>query len=138
MRLTFQVSAPRRQVAMTASHLCSPPRTFVCTYDLRMDKAPEKLRVNPGAFGLQEPRPTQRRNGDSKVTLIHLKAPAAAFLMLISGGPGADLSCHVSPEKMRRQPIGTSGPQVRRLQGQTIHQGGAHTRRLLESRAALS
>jgi len=29
--------------------------------------------------------------------------------MLISGGPGAIYPCHVSPEKMRRQPIGT-GP----------------------------
>ena len=40
---------------------------------------------------------------------FHLKRPQPAFLMLISGGPGAIYPCHVSPEKMRRQPIGT-GP----------------------------
>jgi peptide/nickel transport system substrate-binding protein len=82
-------------------------RDVVCTYDLRMDKAPEKLRVNPGlsAFKNLDHLTTI---GDFEVT-FHLKRPQPAFLMLIAGGTGAVYPCHVSPERVRRQPVGT-GP----------------------------
>ena len=78
MRLTFQL---RRGVKW---HDGQPftAKDVVCTYDLRMDKGPEKLRVNPGLSGLQEPRPShdQRRlRGD-----LPSEAPAA-------GLPDADL-----------------------------------------------
>src|SRR4030095_11230339 len=85
-----------------------------CTYDLRMDKGPEKLRINPGlsAFKNLDHLTT---NGDFEVT-FHLKRPQPAFLMLISGGTGPIYPCHVSPEKMRSAYLHT-GP--RRVLGRT-------------------
>jgi len=82
-------------------------KDVVCTYDLLLDKSPEKLRVNP-RFSLFKNLDHLTTNGAFEVT-FHLKRPQPAFLILISGGPGAVYPCHVSPEKMRRQPIGT-GP----------------------------
>ena len=82
-------------------------KDVVCTYDLRMDRAPEKLRVNPGLSAFKN-LDRLTTNGDFEVT-FHLKRPQPAFLMLIAGGAGAIYPCHVSPEKMRRQPVGT-GP----------------------------
>ena len=79
----------------------------VCTYDLLMEKGPEKLRVNP-RLSVFKNLDHLSTNGDFEVT-FHLKRPQPAFLMQISGGPGAVYPCHISPEKMRRQPIGT-GP----------------------------
>src|SRR6516162_4226725 len=78
-----------------------------CTWDLRMDTAPQKLRVNPGKSGfynLAEVTP----NGDWEVT-FHLKQPQPAFPMLIAGDSSGIYPCHVSPADMRRHPIGT-GP----------------------------
>jgi peptide/nickel transport system substrate-binding protein len=53
-----------------------------CTWDLLMDRATEKLRVNPrkSAFANVEQVST---NGDYEVT-FHLKRPQPAFLMLIA------------------------------------------------------
>jgi peptide/nickel transport system substrate-binding protein len=82
-------------------------KDVVCTYDLLLEKSPEKLRVNP-RFSLFKNLDHLTTNGNFEVT-FHLKRPQPAFLILISGGPGAVYPCHVSPEKMRRQPIGT-GP----------------------------
>ena len=82
-------------------------KDVVCTYDLLMEKGPEKLRVNP-RLSVFKNLDHLSTNGDFEVT-FHLKRPQPAFLMLISGGTGAVYPCHISPEKMRRQPIGT-GP----------------------------
>jgi len=102
-RLTFQL---RKDVRW---HDGQPftAKDVVCTYDLLMDKAPEKLRTNP-RFSVFKNLDHLTTNGDFEVT-FHLKRPQPAFLMQISGGPGAVYPCHVSPERMRRQPIGT-GP----------------------------
>jgi peptide/nickel transport system substrate-binding protein len=78
-----------------------------CTWNLLMEKSEEKLRVNP-RFSVYKNLDRLTTNGDFEVT-FHLKRPQPAFLMLISGGTGAIYPCHVPPEKMRRQPIGT-GP----------------------------
>ncbi len=78
-----------------------------CTYNLLMERAPEKLRNNP-RFSAFRNLDRLTTNGDFEVT-FHLKRPQPAFLMQIAGGTGAVYPCHVSPEKMRRQPIGT-GP----------------------------
>jgi peptide/nickel transport system substrate-binding protein len=78
-----------------------------CTFNLLMEKSQEKLRVNP-RFSLFKNLDHLTTNGNFEVT-FHLKRPQPAFLGVISGGPGAVYPCHVSPEKMRRQPIGT-GP----------------------------
>ena len=54
-----------------------------CTWDLRMDLAPQKLRINPGKstyYNLVE----VTTNGDWEVT-FHLKRPQPAFPMLLAG-----------------------------------------------------
>jgi peptide/nickel transport system substrate-binding protein len=82
-------------------------RDVKCTWDLRMDLAPEKLRVNPGKsafYNLAE----VTTNGDLGVT-FHLKRPQPAFPMLLSGDASGIYPCHVSPGQMRQHPIGT-GP----------------------------
>ncbi len=78
-----------------------------CTWDLRMDLAPEKLRINPGKsafYNLAE----VTTEGDWEVT-FHLKRPQPAFPMLIAADFSGIYPCHVSPGQMRQHPIGT-GP----------------------------
>jgi peptide/nickel transport system substrate-binding protein len=78
-----------------------------CTWDLRMDLAPEKLRINPGKssfYNLAE----VTTNGDWEVT-FHLRRPQPAFPMLIAADASGIYPCHVSPAQMRQHPIGT-GP----------------------------
>jgi peptide/nickel transport system substrate-binding protein len=78
-----------------------------CTWDLRMDLAPEKLRINPGKsafYNLAEVVP----NGDWEVT-FRLKRLQPAFPMLLAGDSSGIYPCHVSPAQMRQHPIGT-GP----------------------------
>ena len=82
-------------------------RDVVCTYNLLMERGPEKLRANP-RFSVFKNLDHLTTNGDFEVT-FHLKQPQPAFLMQISGGTGAVYPCHAPPEKMRRQPVGT-GP----------------------------
>jgi peptide/nickel transport system substrate-binding protein len=82
-------------------------RDVKCTWDLRMDLAPQKLRINPGKstyYNLAE----VTTNGDWEVT-FHLQRPQPAFLMLIAGDSSGIYPCHVSPAQMRQHPIGT-GP----------------------------
>jgi peptide/nickel transport system substrate-binding protein len=102
-RLTFQL----RQGVKWHDGQPFTAKDVVCTYDLLMEKSQQKLRVNP-RFSIFKNLDHLTTNGDFEVT-FHLKQPQPAFLMLISGGPGPVYPCHVSPEKMRRQPIGT-GP----------------------------
>ena len=82
-------------------------RDVQCTFDWLLERAPEKLRVNP--------RKTNFRNldsvtvqGDHAVT-FHLKRPQPAFPILLATGFAPIYPCHVPPAQMRRQPIGT-GP----------------------------
>jgi peptide/nickel transport system substrate-binding protein len=78
-----------------------------CTWDLRMDLAPEKLRINPGKssfYNLAE----VTTNGDWEVT-FHLKRPQPAFPMMLAADFSPIYPCHVSPAQMRQHPIGT-GP----------------------------
>jgi peptide/nickel transport system substrate-binding protein len=78
-----------------------------CTFDLLMDTANEKLRVNPRKSSYENlDRVTL--NGDFEVA-FHLKRPQPAFPMLLAGGFSAIYPCHVSPQVMRTHPIGT-GP----------------------------
>ena len=78
-----------------------------CTWDLMMDLASEKLRVNPrkSAFANLERVTT---NGDYQVS-FHLKRPQPALLMLIASDFSEIFPCHVPPREMRSHPIGT-GP----------------------------
>ena len=100
-----------------------------------MGKAPEKLRVNPALLGLQEPRPSH----DQRRLRGHLPSEAAA-----AGLPDADLrrrrgdlslpcvAREDAPPADRHRAL-----QVRRLQGEPVHQGGAQPG-LLEAGPALS
>ena len=78
-----------------------------CTWDLPMDTASGKLRVNPrkAAWRNLEGLST---NGDFEVT-FHLKRPQPAFPMLLADGFSAVYPCHVPAREMRTHPIGT-GP----------------------------
>ena len=82
-------------------------KDVVCTWDLLLEKAVEKFRVNPRKTNFKNlDRVTA--NGDFEVT-FHLKRPQPAFPMLLATGFGVIYPCHVPPAQMRRSPIGT-GP----------------------------
>src|ERR1700751_4189334 len=70
-----------------------------CTWDLRIDLAPQKLRINPGKSGFYNLAEVTT-NGDWEVT-FHLKRPQPAFPMLIAADFSGIYPCHVSPSQMR-------------------------------------
>jgi peptide/nickel transport system substrate-binding protein len=78
-----------------------------CTWDLILDTAPEKLRVNTLKSSYKNLAQVTI-NGDDEVT-FRLKRPQPAFLTLIASGFSAIYPCHVAPTQMRQHPIGT-GP----------------------------
>jgi len=82
-------------------------RDVECTWDLLMDKASEKLRINPRKSAYRN-LDRVSMNGDYEVA-FHLKRPQPAFLMLLADGFSAIYPCHVPPRQMRQNPIGT-GP----------------------------
>ena len=82
-------------------------RDVVCTWDLLMDKASEKLRLNPRKTNFKN-LDQVTANGDYEVT-FHLKRPQPAFMMLVATGFAPIYPCHVPPAQMRQHPIGT-GP----------------------------
>jgi peptide/nickel transport system substrate-binding protein len=82
-------------------------RDVKCTWDLLMDKAPEKLRLNPRQSSYDN---LAAVTADSDYTVtFRLKRPQPAFPMLLASGFAAVAPCHVSPAQMRQHPIGT-GP----------------------------
>jgi peptide/nickel transport system substrate-binding protein len=82
-------------------------RDVLCTWDLLMDKASEKLRFNlrKSSYSNLE---LVSANGDYEVT-FHLYRPQPAFLMILADGFTPIYPCHVPPREMRSHPIGT-GP----------------------------
>jgi peptide/nickel transport system substrate-binding protein len=78
-----------------------------CTWDLLLDQASEKLRVNPRK-SLFANLDRVTANGDYEVT-FHLKRPQPAFLMILANDFSGIYPCHVPPREMRSHPIGT-GP----------------------------
>ena len=78
-----------------------------CTWELLMDKAPEKLRLNPRQSSYDNLAAVTAES-DYAVT-FHLKRAQPAFPMLLASGFAAVTPCHVSPAQMRQHPIGT-GP----------------------------
>jgi len=78
-----------------------------CTWDLLLDRANEKLRINPRKswyMNLDE----IAVEGDYEVT-FRLKRPQPALIALLASGWSPVYPCHVSPRDMRSHPIGT-GP----------------------------
>jgi peptide/nickel transport system substrate-binding protein len=78
-----------------------------CTWDLLLDKLPDKLRLNPRKTGYENLTDVTT-SGDYDVT-FKLKRPQPAFPMLLAGGFSAIYPCHITATQMRQQPIGT-GP----------------------------
>jgi peptide/nickel transport system substrate-binding protein len=78
-----------------------------CTWDLLLDKQPDKLRLNPRKTGYDNLTDVAT-NGDYEVT-FKLKRPQPAFPMLLAGGFSPIYPCHVTATQMRQHPIG-SGP----------------------------
>src|SRR5229473_2660125 len=78
-----------------------------CTWYLILDKAPDKLRLNPRKTSYDNLAEITS-NGDYEVT-FHLKRPQPAFPMLLAGGFSVIYPCHVTATQMRQHPIGT-GP----------------------------
>jgi peptide/nickel transport system substrate-binding protein len=78
-----------------------------CTFDLLMDTAKEKLRINPRKSWYANVADVTT-NGDYEAT-VHLKRPQPSFLALLATGWSPIYPCHVSPRDMRKHPIGT-GP----------------------------
>lgn len=78
-----------------------------CTWDLLLDKASDKLRLNPRKSSYDNLAAVTTK-GDYEVT-FQLKRPQPAFPMLLAGGFSAIYPCHVSAAEMRQHPIGT-GP----------------------------
>jgi peptide/nickel transport system substrate-binding protein len=78
-----------------------------CTIDLLMDKAKDKLRINPRKSWYANVAEVTT-NGDFEVT-FHLTRPQPSFLALLATGWSPIYPCHVSPRDMRSHPIGT-GP----------------------------
>ena len=78
-----------------------------CTWDLLLDKVPDKLRLNPRKNGFENLADITT-NGDYEVT-FKLKRQQPAFPMLLAGGFSAIYPCHFTATQMRQHPIGT-GP----------------------------
>jgi peptide/nickel transport system substrate-binding protein len=78
-----------------------------CTWDLILDKGPEKLRIN-ARISWYKNLDQVTTSGDDEVT-FRLKRPQPAFLMLIAHGWSPIYPCHVPEAQMRQHPIGT-GP----------------------------
>ncbi len=78
-----------------------------CTFDLLMDNAKDKLRINPRKSWYANVAEVTT-NGDYEAT-VHLKRSQPSFLALLATGWSPIYPCHVSPRDMRKHPIGT-GP----------------------------
>ena len=78
-----------------------------CTFDLLMDKAKDKLRINPRKSWYVNVA-EMTTNGDYEA-IFHLKRPQPSFLALLATGWSPIYPCHVSARDMRSHPIGT-GP----------------------------
>jgi hypothetical protein len=82
-------------------------KDVLCTVDLMLDKATQKVRFNPRKSYFSN-LDTVTANGDYEVT-FHLKRRQPAFPMLLANGFAAITPCHQTPDQMRQHPIGT-GP----------------------------
>src|SRR6202049_4188526 len=82
-------------------------KDVLCTVDLMLDKATQKVRFNPRKSYFSN-LDTVTANGDYEVT-FHLKRPQPAFPMLLANGFSAITPCHHTPDPVRPHPLGT-GP----------------------------
>jgi peptide/nickel transport system substrate-binding protein len=78
-----------------------------CTFDLLTGRAKERFRANPRKSWWNNVEDIAT-NGDLEATFV-LKRPQPALLTLLASGYTPIYPCHVSPQQMRLNPIGT-GP----------------------------
>jgi len=82
-------------------------KDVVCTLDLQLDKAKDKVRFNPRKSNFKNLE-TVTADSDYQVT-FHLKRRQPAFPTLLASGFAPITPCHQTPDQMRQHPIGT-GP----------------------------
>jgi peptide/nickel transport system substrate-binding protein len=82
-------------------------KDVLCTVDLQLDKAKEKVRFNPRKSSFKNLE-SVTADTDYQVT-FHLKRQQPAFPTLLAGGFSEITPCHQTPDQMRQHPIGT-GP----------------------------
>ena len=82
-------------------------KDVVCTWDLLLGKAQEKLRTNPRKTWYQNVEEVSA-NGEGEA-VFNLKRPQPSLIALLASGYSPVYPCHVSPRDMRSHPIGT-GP----------------------------
>ena len=78
-----------------------------CTFDMLMDKSPNKFRKNPRKAWYENVTDVTV-NGDFEAA-FHVKRPQPSLLALLASGYTPIYPCHVSAADMRTHPIGT-GP----------------------------
>ena len=78
-----------------------------CTWDLLTGRSSEKLRLNPRKAWYRNLKEVTT-NGDYEVT-FDLQRPQPVFIALLASGFSVVYPCHVAPNEMRQNPIGT-GP----------------------------
>jgi len=82
-------------------------KDVVCTWDLLLGKAKDKLRTNPRKSWYHNVTEVTAKS-DSEA-IFHLQRPQPALLALLASGYSPVYPCHVPPRDMRSHPIG-SGP----------------------------
>ncbi len=82
-------------------------KDVVCTWDLLLGKAQEKLRTNPRKIWYHNVAEVTAKS--DREAVFHLKRPQPALIALLASGYSPVYPCHVSPRDMRTRPIGT-GP----------------------------
>jgi peptide/nickel transport system substrate-binding protein len=82
-------------------------KDVLCTVDLLLNRAKEKVRFNPRK-SFYKNLASVSANGDYEAT-FHLSRPQPAFPVLLANGFAAITPCHQTPDQMRQRPIGT-GP----------------------------
>jgi peptide/nickel transport system substrate-binding protein len=82
-------------------------KDVVCTWDLLLGKAQDRLRTNPRKIWYHNVEQVTA-NGDGEA-VFHLKRPQPALITLLASGYSPIYPCHVPPRDMRSHPIGT-GP----------------------------
>ena len=82
-------------------------KDVVCTWDLLLGKAQEKLRTNPRKIWYYNVE-SVTANGDSEA-VFHLKRLQPELIALLASGYSPVYPCHISPRDMRTHPVGT-GP----------------------------
>jgi hypothetical protein len=82
-------------------------KDVLCTIDLQLDKARDKVRFNPRKSNFKNLESVTADN-DYQVT-FHLKRPQPAFPMLLANGFAEITPCHQTPDQMRQHPIAQPG-----------------------------